>query len=196
MRPSIIFALILAAPVFFAVMSSEAQAAEANTLQSSQLYSAKTGKASKFACFERKYDDAHLASHPHQNVRIMRLFAQKDEDPSYPSSRLAIGVYFRDVKKRFDIIGSCSPDKDHPGALACGIDCDGGRFGLRQNGADTLLVDIPTGVQASIDGPDGPERSSQANHKAKFGSDDQTFRLERVDLKECASMDEAGEMKN
>ena len=188
MRPTYRFSLSLLALIFMAIPVAPAGAAGSGTLNTTLLYAEKTGKASRLACFVRRYDDAHLASHPKQNVRIMRLLAQRYGDGEEESNGLQIGVYFRGVKKRFDVDGSCRPDPDHPGALSCGIDCDGGAFGLRQTGPNTLLVDIPTGVQASTEGEEGARSSDNAHGKARFGSDDKTFRLDRADLKECQAM--------
>jgi hypothetical protein len=135
------------------------------------------GKPATYACFVRHYDADHLASHPHQNVRDMTVLVSPTEDGT-GFYNLALGVHFRGSAKPFGADGACSPDPDNPGALRCGVDCDGGRIDVTQREADTVLVGIPDGARVIGTNEEEPKRTG-------FGSDDKLFKLERTSGQAC-----------
>ncbi|MDR3496813.1 MAG: hypothetical protein P4L82_19635 [Ancalomicrobiaceae bacterium] len=141
------------------------------------------GKPAPYACFIRRYDADHLADHPKQNVTQMTVFISADspEAGQVPTYQMTVGVYFRGVDKRFDVSGSCFHSDDPGQLLGCGVDCDGGRIGVRQKGADAVLVDIPNGARVG-----DPE--NEAPKAARFGSDDITFLLNRTSVRDCLAV--------
>lgn len=147
------------------------------------------GKSAAFACFVRHYDAAHLAAHPRQNVRDIKVFVDSsyDQDTGRQYS-LTAGVGFRKFTREFDISGGCSTSVDGKNILNCGADCDGGHFDISTKGQSTILLSIPESVRlwdpsASDDSPsDDPPKG------ADFGSDDKLFKLDRAALDQCTSL--------
>ncbi len=142
------------------------------------------GTEAAHACFIRRYTKAHLASHPKQNVTDMLLYVNKQEgtDPYYS---LNMQVNFRQLKKPFQVAGSCSQGSDGKHALSCGIDCDGGALAVRVKNETSVLVDIPDSVR--VYDPSSSDDASDADlpKGARFGEDDKLFRLDRTALKDC-----------
>jgi hypothetical protein len=143
------------------------------------------GTGAAHACFIRRYTKAHLASHPKQNVTDMLLYVNKQEGTDLYYS-LNMQVNFRQLKKPFQVAGSCSQGSDGRHALSCGIDCDGGSLAVRVKNETSVLVDIPDSVRvydpsSSDDAPD-----ADLPKGARFGEDDKLFRLDRTALKDCA----------
>ncbi len=149
-----------------------------------------------YACFERVYDAAHLASHPQQNVETMTLLVKytiaAHPDPGEaPQYELRIGVKFRQAKRMKEVDGECSathPENDPNGPVAahCGVACDGGAIdvALKDNGA--MLVTIPAGARTWTPGAD--DKQDEADREALhggFGTDDKLFRLDRADMRQC-----------
>src|SRR4051794_6208323 len=57
------------------------------------LFGKNPGTKTAYACFSRRYDSAHLASHPRQNVRNMALLVTSTVDPDQGRQySLALGV--------------------------------------------------------------------------------------------------------
>ncbi|MDR3376241.1 MAG: hypothetical protein P4L98_21165 [Ancalomicrobiaceae bacterium] len=141
------------------------------------------GKPAPYACFTRHYDAAHLASHPKQNVKDMAVLiaAYADQQPDFPQWTIIVSVHFRGHAQRFAVSGSCSLGHDPGQLLACGVDCDGGRIGIRQKGSDELLLDIPEGARVGNEDEVVPKT-------ARFGSDDKTFLLNRVSARDCLAL--------
>jgi hypothetical protein len=137
------------------------------------------------ACFIRHYTKAHLASHPQQNVTDMLVYVGKQEGSDQYYS-VNMQVNFRQLKKPFQVSGSCGLDADGKKMLSCGIDCDGGHIDVRVKSDAALLVEIPT--YARIFDPSDLETDERADvpDKARFGADDKIFRVERTDLRDCA----------
>ena len=140
------------------------------------------GKPASAACFVRTYDASHLASHPKQNVRDMRVYVKATGEDREGAYDIQVGVHFREVKKRFDVVGTCTKDATNAASLHCGVDCDGGSFGIRQKDENALLIDIP----------DGASLIDSRTPKARFGEDDKVFRLDRAPVSDCRSFEDAG----
>eukprot|EP01037_Dinobryon_pediforme_P024146 gene24146-25847_t len=175
------YVLLLAAALAIAT-ATDGSAAEGTAPTVQSLLGTLKGKPAHAACFVRTYDDTHLARHPHQNVRDMRAYIKATGDGSDSAYEIQVGVHFRDVRKRFDVVGSCTKSAENPSSLHCGVDCDGGSFGIRQKDADALLIDVP----------DGASLIDSRTPKARFGADDKLFRLDRAPISECRSFDQSG----
>lgn len=142
------------------------------------------GMQAAHACFVRHYTKAHLASHPKQNVTDMLLYVSKQQDEaSYYS--LTMQVNFRQIRKPFQVAGSCQPGDDGKHALSCGIDCDGGAIAVRVKNDTSLLIDIPESVRVYDPSVNSEETDEDLPGGARFGADDKLFRLDRTALRDC-----------
>src|SRR5262249_19533895 len=110
-------------------------------------------KGKLHACFNRIYDAAHLAGHPQQNVRTMRLLITGDPgSEGAPTYGIAINVAFRKSRQPFATYGDCGALHDRaasgPANTAhCGVDCDGGSIDVALKDAGSVLVSIPEGAR-------------------------------------------------
>ena len=145
-----------------------------------------SNSAESFACFNRVYDPAHLASHPQQNVKSMTLLAVVD--PVNPDEvQLRFGVMFRSRKGMLETNGGCGIVKDENGAPTsatsahCNVDCDGGAIDVTLKTDGDVLVGIPAGARLWKPGADNPDD----NVHGAFGADDKIFRLDRAALDQC-----------
>jgi len=152
-----------------------------------------------YACFDRLYDAAHLASHPQQNVRAMTLLVKytieaHPEPGEAPRYEVRIGVDFRKTKRMKEVDGECSalhPEGDPTGPVKahCAVACDGGSIdvALKDNGA--MLVTIPDGAKTWTPGADDAEdEGDKAVLHGGFGPDDKLFRLDRAEMKRCLAL--------
>lgn len=146
-----------------------------------KLFGRDPGAGPAHACFSRRYTKAHLASHPDQNVTTMLAYVSKQEgtDPYYG---INLQVNFRQIKKPFQVSGSCSGNSD-TGALGCGIECDGGSLSVRVKNDQSILVDIPDSVR--LFDPSASDEFADLPKGARFGADDKLFRLDRTELSDC-----------
>jgi hypothetical protein len=142
--------------------------------------------AESFACFNRVYDPAHLASHPQQNVKTMTLLAVVD--PVNPDElQLRFGVTFCSRKGMLETNGGCGIAKDENGgptsatSAHCNVDCDGGAIDVTLKTDGNVLVGVPAGARLWKPGADDPDD----NVHGAFGPDDKLFRLDRAALGEC-----------
>lgn len=131
-----------------------------------------------WACYARHYDAAHLRSHPDQNVRDIVMLAYRPDWEGADASILNFEARFRDGGAPAEFSGECRSARD--GVLACGIECDGGEFTLKNAGRDAILVDMP-GAPGLCDGTDGMSGPG-------FGPDDKRFRLDRTDIGDCRGL--------
>jgi hypothetical protein len=142
------------------------------------------GKGKTPACFNRVYDDAHLAAHPQQNVRTMTLLVLIDsENPD--SYDLRVGVNFRNRKHYFETEGDCvkpHPEDEAGGAVTahCAVACDGGGIDVALKDNGSVLLTIPNGARMWRPGAE----DNDTVHGA-FGPDDKLFRVDRAALSEC-----------
>lgn len=140
------------------------------------------GQGPAYACFIRSYTKAHLASHPDQNVTAMMAFVSRQDGPDgyYATS---LQVNFRQLIKPFQVSGSCSESSDGKHSLSCGVECDGGSLSVRVKNEQSILVDIPESVR--IFDPSASDEFADLPKRARFGSDDKLFRLDRAALSDC-----------
>lgn len=146
------------------------------------------GKA--FACFMRRYDAQHLAQHPKQKTAAMMLLvgAEIPEGETATAYSFNLGVKFRRRAGSFDSEGYCkhatAEDDGNEMRFACGVDCDGGGINValsKDNASAIVRLDrVRLWKQNSAD--------EDANLELEAGSDDQIFRLDRVDNAECSPL--------
>ena len=150
------------------------------------------GKGDAHACFVRHYTKAHMKSHPEQNVTDMIGFVSKQEGPdAYYSIQLQVN--FRNMKKPFQVSGSCSESQDGKKSLGCGVECDGGSLSVRVKNESSILVDIPYSVR--VFDPADTDEDAELPKGARFGADDKLFRLDRASLRDCVSVMYDDELK-
>lgn len=146
------------------------------------------------ACFVRRYDPDHLARHPKQKVNAMKLLVtaeipqdeeNKDNTTNY-SFRL--GLKYRHRSGDFDSSGSCNhsvpEDRGHEIHLGCGVDCDGGGIDVAMSKDDKSAVVRVERVRIWQNSKPDEEMSDAL----VGGTDDKVFRLDRADIRECASL--------
>ncbi len=184
----------MAAAVMFtalAIGSPPAHAADDGDAYAKRLFAdhfAAEGKS--YACFVRRYDAAHLASHPAQKVRAMMLLVSAEIVPEDNKRNYSfqLGVEFRGKKDKFTTGGDCghatafeeSADKLH---IGCGVDCDGGGISIEMANADkATIVRLNEVAIWNSNRPDDERTSLSA------GADDRMFRLDRANLDACRSL--------
>lgn len=185
--------------VILAALSGPGHAAEADDIR-------ETGKAEveafnarmyagppadkAYACFVRRYDAEHLARHPKQKVASMKLLvsAEYDKEDKQLHNSFRLGFKYRHRSGDFDSSGSCSHvvfAKDgNDVRLGCGVDCEGGGIGvaLSKESKSAIVRLARVRVWQNNKPDDDAEESLVA------GADDKTFRLDRTDNSECASL--------
>jgi hypothetical protein len=181
----LISAGLLAALVLSSWTPAAALAAPANAQDFiKRLMGRAPGRGKTAACFNRVYDDSHLASHPQQNVRTMTLLVLIDsENPD--NYDLRVGVNFRNQKHYFETQGDCArpeTEGDAGGSYSahCSVACDGGSIGVALKDNGSVLLTIPDG--ARVWRPGAPDNDSE---RGAFGEDDKLFRVDRADLLQC-----------
>jgi hypothetical protein len=183
-----------AAAIMFAVLTvagSPAWAADNGDAYARRLFAdhfAVDGKS--YACFVRRYEPAHLASHPAQKVYAMKLLVSAEIVPEDQKRNYSfhLGVEFRGKKDKFTTSGSCghvmesevSADKLH---IGCGVDCDGGGISIEMASGDkSTIIRLNEVAMWNSNKPDDERTSLSA------GADDRMFRLDRADLDACRSL--------
>lgn len=171
----------LASLVVGLAFSSIALAASASDVDT--FFGRNPGNGAAYACFVRHYGKAHLASHPRQNVTSMMLFVEKKAGTE-PLYNLTVRLTFRQSKTAFHAVGSCSPSEDGRQALQCAIDCDGGELAVRTKDPNAVLVEVPYELRVS-DPSSNADETDEPPKGARFGQDDQLFRLDRAAVVDC-----------
>ena len=146
------------------------------------------------ACFMRRYDAEHLAQHPKQKAAAMKLLvaAEIAEGETRLSYSFHLGVRFRHRAGDFESSGYCeharAEDNGNEIRLACGVDCEGGGINValsKDNKSAIVRLE-----RIAVWKTDKPDENGQA---VLAGADDKIFRLDRVDVQECASLVSASE---
>jgi hypothetical protein len=131
------------------------------------------------ACFARTYDAAYVAAHPNQNVSYVEAFvvAYGNHDFAY---QLRLGFRFHGQPETYTSVGECgSYDSVRHGARCAGPN---GPMWLALGSKGSMLMELPKGGDLWRPGPPNPKDTL----KGAFGPDDKLFRLDRVDLAQCA----------
>jgi hypothetical protein len=148
-----------------------------------------TANRKSYVCFVRQYDAAHLAQHPQQTVRLMKLLLTAEIVPEDTEMNYGfrMDLKLRKQSASYGTGGNCGHAKatgDDEGRehLGCGVDCDGGSLTVElKDDNRSLLVKVGS---VRISREDGNEDS-----KSYLGNkDDQVFRLDRAPIEQCKSL--------
>ena len=155
-----------------------------------RLFAGKIEKDKSYACFVRNYDAAHLAGHPLQKVKAMKLLitAEPDEENKMLGYSFRMGVRFTKRPGDFDSSGACSRMRTEAASetkaqLGCGVDCDGGGISIeltKENKSTLVRLERIRIWQNSKPDDEGLDLSG--------GADDRIFRLDRAKLDMCKSL--------
>jgi hypothetical protein len=137
------------------------------------------GKGKTIACFNRVYDEAHLAAHPQQNVRAMMLMVSMSADEP-DTLDLRVGTNFRSRKILFQSEGNCAKAEAGSASAHCAVACDGGSIDVALKDNGSVLLSIPDG--ARVWRPGAPDNDTE---RGAFAADDKLFRLDRAELNQC-----------
>ena len=141
------------------------------------------------ACFRRVYSADHLKKHPAQTVTGMEfrltwhVFEVEEGEKPFAGYLFQMRAERRGASKAASGIGPCM---ERDGKAFCGIECDGGGVYLKPREGGALLVsfDDMWGIRLS-DSCDGDEEDEDAMVMLEPGSDDRSFRLERLPDDQC-----------
>ena len=157
-----------------------------------RVFAGNYGKQDKsYACFLRRYDAPHLASHPLQKVSAMVLLVtaeKNEEDKTQIGHSFRLGLKFRNRAGNFDSSGYCmKPSESKVAAdnldFHCGVDCDGGGISVEMSNNDkSALIRLES---IRIWKNNKPEDEGFA---LSGGADDRVFRLDRVSNEQCKSL--------
>jgi hypothetical protein len=146
--------------------------------------------ASAQSCFVRKYDAAHLASHPDQLVTSMALAL----DPSGPVAR---GIPATKIPFDFKLAITKRGDNNlyvqegyvgnDDGEFRGVVECDGGGFTLRKSQTGVFLS-IESIRMAIVPDPCGESDRINNSTDIKRGRDDHIFRLESAPAQVCSRL--------
>ena len=185
--------VLLSASVAFAAAAGFAARAEEpvdTTAFAQRLFAVKSVDKKTYACFVRRYDAAHLKQHPLQKVSAMKMLmtVEKSDEDASPQYGFRLGVGFRNRPGAFSSGGSCSDAKALPDGgrmmISCGVDCDGGALYVTlASGDKSVVVDLDQIRIWDVNKPD-----EDATQSLPAGADDKSFRLDRANLEECASL--------
>lgn len=155
------------------------------------------------ACFERVYDAAHLAGHPGQKTREM-LLSLRQEERDFDGAVLRLRI--REAKRVLYIVGDCSyaeeANLDAMGEKLIaafkgpdGLDCHAyvsADLASAEEGGD-FPIDLRDGKAVVVYFPDALA-AWRSVHQTKpadfvdFGSEDQVFKLNRIDPASCRQL--------
>lgn len=118
--------MIRAILIFSVLFSTSVFASQVSTMRS--IFAGVTVK--KSACYTRSYDPAHLAAHPKQTVREIKVKLKLGTFPGYEAdAQYMVGIQVKRVNenKRWTNNITCM-DSDE--GVRCTVDCDGGSVNL------------------------------------------------------------------
>jgi hypothetical protein len=158
-----------------------------------KLFAGAMSNEKNYACFVRVYDSAHIARHPLQKVKAMKLLVTGEQAQDKPglSYSFRMGVSFVKRRGNFDSSGECAhrafdpadKSEDHNAQLGCGVDCDGGGISVElkpDNKATLVRLERIRIWQNNKPEDEGLDLSG--------GADDKIFRLDRANLDLCKSL--------
>lgn len=159
-----------------------------------RLFGAEVGAAKTHACYQRRYDAAHLARHPAQTVQTLNLLvsAAKDAETTGVVYEFGLHLQYRNASGVFSAGGGCSGPfyaqlTGDTLRLGCSVDCEGGTVSI-------FVADDGQSVRAApeylrmtrVD--DGVRDDVQVRELPADGADDRLFRLDRVSLDNCKAL--------
>ena len=138
------------------------------------------------ACWQRLYDEAHLAGHPDQQVTAMTLLMSylTFDDGSEGMHYFGLDVSLRDGRKG-TTSGGCWLSE---GVVRCGVDCDGGGLALTRNGDGSVLADLEAYGYISLESECGGGEGELESFALEPGLDDKQFLLRPTDAKQCKAL--------
>jgi hypothetical protein len=142
------------------------------------------------ACFVRRYDASHLARHPKQKVSVMKLLvaAEIPEDARQLNYSFHVGVKYRGKAGNFDASGYCNhmiaEDSGHEIRLGCGVDCEGGGINVALSKDDKSAVVRLERIVLW----ERSKTNEDATDTELSGAADRMFRVDRVEVSECAEL--------
>ena len=151
-------------------------------------------------CFVRRYDARHLARHPRQKVKAMRLLvytAHTDEEKTRVGYHFGLSAAVRDRKGTLFSAGECRYYDGVQGRnmpVLCARDCDRGSFGLEvEPPYRSVLLRLGSanekGTRFDRPGSLGMNSACDADEADSYelvsGADDRSFRLEAAPLAAC-----------
>ena len=154
-----------------------------------RVFAGSPGEKKSYACFVRAYDAEHLAKHPRQKVGAMKLLVQAEYAPEDKITNYSfrLGVKYRNRHTHFDSSGYCNhvvaEDAGNEIRYGCGVDCDGGGIGVAVSKDDKSAIVRLERIRIWQNSKPDDEGSELV-----AGTDDKVFRLDRVDIRECASL--------
>jgi hypothetical protein len=121
-------------------------------------------------CWERTYDQDHLANHPEQQTTRFAIGREPSGHPSAPGEiPMELRVRVRGESEELTAVGYCDPDEDR---FRCGLEGDAGLYMIEAQGPDNVLVTVgerPMLIEGSV-----------RNHEFRSdGGDDRAFLLRR-----------------
>lgn len=125
-----------------------------------------SAEATPLGCYARDYDEAHLAAHPDQVVRSIRLDFRHDE--KCDQDWVAIAAIMADQGharrdghggRHFDQSASCHHGDN---GFACSVDCDGGSFTVTREEGDILEITTYHFSMGAADGCGGVTNLAEA----------------------------------
>ncbi|MBB6465462.1 hypothetical protein [Aminobacter carboxidus] len=148
------------------------------------------------ACFGRVYDEAHLKTHPRQQVTEMQFrlaYYIHDPDAFFPKGQR--NYYFEVLArlrghkqpKPFSAMGECGL-RDDGKSIFCGVDCDGGGVMVKRNGDGKIMLDLEAlgRLRMTSDCGEGEEGGIELSS----GADDKRFLLSKLPASECPAYDD------
>lgn len=138
------------------------------------------------ACWQRLYDEAHLADHPDQQVTAMTLLMSylTFEDGSEGMHYFGLDVSLRNGRKG-TTSGGCWLSE---GVVRCGVDCDGGGLALSRNDDGSVLADLEAYGYISLESECGGGDGELQSFPLEPGHDDKQFFLQPADAKLCKAL--------
>jgi len=142
-------------------------------------------------CLQRRYDDDHLRAHPQQKVKALTLLLivqgfDANGDAATKNAerilyRFALSARRRGDAKPLTASGDCQGTSE----ARCGVECDGGGFGLDPNAGGVTLKLSGEGVAF------GNDCDANRGEFIAPGADDKVFRLDPAPDAACAGLGKA-----
>lgn len=190
--PAVLAVAVCAGTMLTAPTTAEAQEAvpkaKAAAFDARMFGGPPAAKAS--ACFVRHYDADHLAQHPKQKVGAMKLLveAERTPDGATVNYSISVGIQYRDRAGNFQSGGYCghviAAEAGREVRYECGADCEGGGMtvALSKDNKSAIMRVARIGIS------DASKPNEYTGETLVGAGDDKVFRVDRVDVKECAEL--------
>ncbi len=141
------------------------------------------------ACFVRRYDANHMAQHRNQKVSTMKLLLTAENNPKEGETSFAykVGVQFRNRPGNFDGGSNCGHMEEEDGnkdiRFTCDVDCGGGGIEIAMAKDNKSAI-----VHLEVIGVYDRKHPKREPITLGGGVHAEVFRLDRVDISECAEL--------